>query len=145
VASVAGPLTNPGEIALTRIPCSAPVRHRHPDGVAGLVYLVHPPTDFAPLAALVRSGGRIATTVHAADVDALGDAGVTATNLVAASDPLLVERLGELARAGAIAPRIERIYPLERVTDGFLHIASANARGKLGVAVDRDREVPFDV
>jgi Zinc-binding dehydrogenase len=62
-------------------------------------------------------------------------------DLVAASDPLLIERLGELARAGAIAPRIERVYPLERVTDGFLHIASAKARGKLGVAVDPDSEV----
>jgi NADPH2:quinone reductase len=133
------------EVVDYREDVAAAVRHRHPDGVAGLVYLVHPPTDFASLAALVRSGGRIATTVHAADVDALGAAGVTATNLVAASDPLIIERLGELARAGAIAPRIERVYPLERVTDGFLHIASANARGKLGVAVGLESEVPLDV
>jgi NADPH:quinone reductase len=124
------------EVVDYREDVAAAVRQRHPEGVAGLVYLIHPPTDFASLAMLVRSGGRIATTVHAADVDALGATGVTATNLVAASDPLLIKRLGELARSGAIAPRIERVYPLERVTEGFLHIASAKARGKLGVAVD---------
>jgi NADPH:quinone reductase len=50
-----------------------------------------------------------AVAIKPADVDALGAAGVTATNLVAVSDPLLIERLGELARACAIAPRIERL------------------------------------
>jgi NADPH:quinone reductase-like Zn-dependent oxidoreductase len=115
---------------------AAAIRLKHPDGVAGLIYLLHPPTNFSSIAALVRTGGNIATTVHAADVDALAAEGITAANLVAASDPLFIERLGELARSGVIKPQIECTYPLEGVTEGFLHIAGGTARGKLSVAVE---------
>jgi NADPH2:quinone reductase len=121
---------------------AASIRQLYPAGISGLIYLVHPPSDFSSLASLVQPGGRIATTVHAADVDALGALGVTGTNVVASSDPLIVQRLGELSRTGSLNPRIERVYPLDRVTEGFGHITSAAARGKLGVSVDPTVAVP---
>jgi hypothetical protein len=68
--------------------------------------------------------------------------GVTGTNVVASSDPLIVQRLGELGRTGSLNPWIERVYPLDRVTEGFGHIASAKARGKLGVSLDPTVAVP---
>ncbi|MGH2968473.1 MAG: NADP-dependent oxidoreductase [Solirubrobacteraceae bacterium] len=112
---------------------AAAVRARHPDGIAGLVYLVNPPADFASQAGLVSSGGRVATTVHAADVEALRAAGVTAANIFATADSAVIARLGELARRGALTPRIERTYTLGEITEGFSHMASGRARGKLAV------------
>jgi NADPH:quinone reductase-like Zn-dependent oxidoreductase len=114
---------------------AAAVRERHPDGIAGLVYLVQPPADFASQAELVATGGRVATTVHAADVNALAASGITATNISAAADPALIERLAELAVAGVLTPRIEWIYALDDVPDGFGHIVSGRARGKLAVTI----------
>lgn len=111
------------------------VRARHPDGVAGLVYLVDPPADFASQARLVVTGGRIATTVHAADVEALAASGITATKIIASADAALIERLAELAVSRLLTPRIERTYALEDATDGFGHIATGRARGKLAVEV----------
>jgi hypothetical protein len=96
---------------------------------------VQPPDDFAPQAELVATGGRVATTVHAADVDALAAAGITATNVFAAADPALIERLGELAVSGVLTPRIEWVHTLDDVLDGFGHIASGRVRGKLAVTI----------
>src|ERR1700727_2435060 len=121
---------------------AASIRQLCPAGISGLIYLLHPPTNFSSLASLVQPGGRIATTVHAADVDALGALGVTATNVVASSDPLIVQRLGELSRTGSLDPRLERVYALARVTEGFGHITSATARGKLGVSVEPTVAMP---
>lgn len=114
---------------------AAAVRERHPGGIAGLVYLVQPPADFAPQAELVATGGRVATTVHAADVDALAAAGITATNVSAAADPALIERLGELAVSGVLTPSIEWVHTLDDVLDGFGHIVSGRVRGKLAVTI----------
>jgi NADPH:quinone reductase-like Zn-dependent oxidoreductase len=111
------------------------VRERHPSGIAGLVYLVQPPADFASQAGLVATGGRVATTVHAADVDALAASGITATNISATADAALIERLGELAVSGVLAPRIEWVYTLDDVPDGFGQILSGRVRGKLAVTI----------
>jgi NADPH:quinone reductase-like Zn-dependent oxidoreductase len=119
---------------------SVTVTRAHPGGIDALIYLLQPPHDFPRLAALVRSGGRVATTVHAADVEQLAAAGVTATNVVAAPDPERIAHLGELARSGSLTTRIERTFTLEQIPEGFAHIASGRARGKLAVAIARHHE-----
>jgi NADPH:quinone reductase-like Zn-dependent oxidoreductase len=114
---------------------AAAVRERHPEGITGLIYLVQPPADFAAQAALVARGGRLATTVHAADVEELAASGITATNIVAAADPVLIERLAELAVSGVLTPRIQRTYTLDEVPEAFGHLANGHARGKLAVTI----------
>jgi NADPH:quinone reductase-like Zn-dependent oxidoreductase len=114
---------------------AAAVRERHPDGIAGLVYLVHPPADFAAQAELVATGGRVATTVHAANVEALAASGITATNVFASADPALIERLADLAVSGVLTPRVERTYTLSDLPNRLGDIAAGHARGKLAVTI----------
>ena len=63
------------------------VRRLTPDGLVGLIDGVSRAEAFMPLAALVRSGGRAATTLGAADVEALAERGVTATNIFGTPTP----------------------------------------------------------
>ena len=105
------------------------VRRLTPDGLAGLIDAVSRAEAFGPLAALVRDGGRAATTLGAADVEALAARGVTATNI--AGSPTTEKltrsppgRRGHAARAG---PGHVRARGLR----GRLAAFAAGTRGKL--------------
>lgn len=113
----------------------AEVTARYPGGIDGLVYLVAPPTGFAALAALVGPGGRIATTVHAADAEALAARGVAAVNVRAPDAPELVARLGRLALDGVLSPAIDRVLEAAAIGDGLARLARGRARGKLVVTL----------
>ena len=71
------------------------LRQRYPDGLAALIDFVDRGDDFAAMAALVRDGGHVATTLGAADVDALAARGVTGTNIRGMPTP---ENLGMVGR-----------------------------------------------
>ena len=114
---------------------AAAVTARYPGGIDGLVYLVAPPAGFAALAALVAPGGRIATTVHAADPEALAAGGITAVNVRAPDAPDLVERLGRLAVDGVLAPAVDRVLAAAEIGDGLARLAGGRARGKLIVTI----------
>jgi NADPH:quinone reductase-like Zn-dependent oxidoreductase len=130
---------NPVDVAVTFGALKEMYEHALPitlgPDFAGLVYLVQPPADFASRAEFVAPGGRVATTVCAANVDALAASAITATNIPVAADPALIDRLGELAVSGVLTPRIERTYTLDDVPDGFGDIVSGHARGKLAVTI----------
>jgi NADPH:quinone reductase-like Zn-dependent oxidoreductase len=111
------------------------VTARYPAGLDGLVYLVAPPTGFAALAALVRPGGRIATTVHAADVEALAARGIAAVNVRAPDAPELVALLGRLMVDGVLSPAIDRVLEAAALGDGLTRLATGRARGKLIVTI----------
>jgi NADPH:quinone reductase-like Zn-dependent oxidoreductase len=111
------------------------VTARHPGRIDGLVYLVARPTGFAALAALVRPGGRIATTVHAADPEALAARGITAVNVRAPDDPELVARLGRLTVDGVLFPAIASVLEAPALGDGLARLARERTRGKLIVTI----------
>jgi NADPH2:quinone reductase len=114
---------------------AAAVTARHPGGIDGLVYLVAPPTGFAALAALVGPGGRIATTVHAADAEALAARGIAAVNVRAPDAPELVALLGRLTVEGVLSPAIDRVLEAAALGDGLARLATGRTRGKLIVAL----------
>jgi NADPH:quinone reductase len=114
---------------------AAAVTDRYPGGIDALVYLVAPPTGFAALAALVRPGGRIATTVHAADAEALAARGIAAVNVRAPDAPELVALLGRLAVDGVLSPAIDRVLAAAALGDGLARLARGRARGKLIVTI----------
>jgi NADPH:quinone reductase-like Zn-dependent oxidoreductase len=113
----------------------AAVTARYPGGIDGLVYLVAPPTGFAALAALVVPGGRIATTVHAADVETLGARGITAVNVRAPDAPELVALLGRLAIERVLSPKIDCVFAAAGIDDGLARLAIGQARGKFIVTI----------
>jgi NADPH:quinone reductase len=87
-----------------------------------------------PMAALVRDGGRIATTLGAADVDALAGRGVRATNIMGAPTPEKLVTLAEAAAAGSLRVEVQRTYPLEQA-DEALQAFSGGTLGKLVLVI----------
>ena len=91
------------------------LRERYPDGVAALIDLVDRGDDFAAMAGLVRDGGHVATTLGAADVDALAARGVTATNVRGRPTPEKLAWLADEVAAGRLQVVVQRTFPLAEV------------------------------
>jgi NADPH:quinone reductase len=106
------------------------IRAKHADGVSALIDLVNRDDAFGPMAALVRRGGRIATTLGAADVDALARQGVQATNVMGEPTPDKLATLAEAAAGGSLRVVIQRTYPLEQANEA-LQAFSGGTLGKL--------------
>ena len=88
------------------------IRRLAPDGVAGLIDTVNRGEAFAPLAALVRDGGRAATTLGAADEAALAERGIVATNVRGTPTTEKLTSLAELAAAGTLRVPIQATFAL---------------------------------
>jgi len=106
------------------------VRAKYPDGVTSLIDMVNRDDAFPPMAALVRDGGRIATTLGAADVAALAERGVRATNIMATPTPEKLTTLAEAAAAGSLRVEVHRTFPLDRANEA-LQAFSSGTLGKL--------------
>ena len=106
------------------------VRAKYPDGVSALIDTVDRGDAFGPMAALVRDGGRIATTLGAADVDALAGRQVRATNIMGSPTPEKLMQLAEAAATGSLRVELQRTYPLEQA-NAALQAFSAGTVGKL--------------
>ena len=86
-------------------------------------------------AALVRDGGRIATTLSSADVDALAARHVRATNVMGAPTTEKLGSLAEQAAAGTLRVEIQETYPLAEAPRAFAAFM-AGTRGKLVLTID---------
>ena len=98
----------------TRAPISSPPSASAiPDGIDALIDLVNRGEAFGPVAELVRDGGRIATTLGAADVDALAARGIRATNI--AGDPThdKLAMLAEAVEAGTLTVPVQQTFALD--------------------------------
>ncbi len=110
------------------------IRRLAPDGVAGLIDTVNRGEAFAPLAALVQDGGRAATPLGAADVAALAERGIVATNVRGAPTTETLATLAELAAGGALQVPIQATFPLEDYAMA-VEAFTAGTRGKLVLTV----------
>jgi NADPH:quinone reductase-like Zn-dependent oxidoreductase len=106
------------------------LRARHPGGIDALIDLVNRDEAFGPVADLVRDGGRIATTLGAADVDALATRGVRATNI--AGDPThdKLTTLAEAVAAGTLTVPVQETFALDEAP-AALEAFTAGTRGKI--------------
>jgi NADPH:quinone reductase-like Zn-dependent oxidoreductase len=111
------------------------VRARYPDGLTALIDGVSRDDAFTRLAGLVRGGGRIATTLGAADVGALADRGVRATNIMGAPTPEKLASLATLVGTGTLRIAIQGTFPLAEAS-AALRVFQAGTRGKLVLVVD---------
>lgn len=109
---------------------AAAVRAKHPDGVTALVDLVNREEAFTAIAALVRDGGRIATTLGAADVEALAKRNVRATNIMGSPTPQKLTTLAEAVASGSLRVEVQKTFPLDR-SDEALQAFSGGTLGKL--------------
>src|SRR5215213_7070091 len=112
------------------------VRVAHPGGIETIIDMVSDPKVLRRMAGLVKKGGRIASSVYAADVESLAERGVRATNVGMQPE---ARRLGELARlvdAGEISVQLERTFPLEKAPEALEKSRTGHVRGKIVLLVD---------
>jgi NADPH:quinone reductase-like Zn-dependent oxidoreductase len=110
------------------------VRRLAPNGLVGLVDGVSRGEAFMALAALVRDGGRAATTLGAADIPALAKRGVRATNVMGAPTAEKLAALAEQAASGALQVPIQETFPLADA-DSAIETFSAGTRGKIVLTI----------
>jgi NADPH:quinone reductase-like Zn-dependent oxidoreductase len=110
------------------------IRRLAPNGLDALIDLVNRGEAFAPMAALVRDGGRIATTLGAADVPALAERGVRATNVQGTPTPEKLTDLAAQAASGKLRVPVQRTFPFADAP-AALAAFSAGTRGKLVLTI----------
>jgi NADPH:quinone reductase-like Zn-dependent oxidoreductase len=110
------------------------VRRLAPDGLTALIDGVSRGEAFIALAALVQDGGRAATTLGAADVPALADRGVRATNVMGAPTAEKLAALAEQAASGALQVPIQETYALADAQSAIASF-SAGTRGKIVLTI----------
>ena len=110
------------------------VRSRFPNGIDALIDMVDRDEAFDRMTLLCQPGGRIATTVGAADVDALAARQISATNVMGAPTSEKLSALAEQVAAGRLRVEIERTFPLSDASAAIASFASGK-RGKLVLVV----------
>lgn len=105
------------------------VKATHPNGIDTIIDLVSDRATLAWLSGAVHNGGRIASTVYAADESSLAARGIQATNVSLRDSGFEtathLDDIAHLADAGDIVVAVERTYPLEEAA----HALNANKYG----------------
>jgi NADPH2:quinone reductase len=111
------------------------LRARFPEGIDVLIDLVNrDPAAFAAMASLVRDGGRLATTMGAADVEALAARGVHGTNLMAQPTAEKLAEVAEHVDEGTVRAEVQRTFPLDQAAAATAAFAAGTV-GKLVLTV----------
>jgi NADPH:quinone reductase-like Zn-dependent oxidoreductase len=111
------------------------IRSRYPDGVTALIDLANREDAFTAMAALVQDGGRVASTLGAAEVEALAAVNVRATNIMGAPTAEKLALLAEQVAAGSLRVEIQQTFPLEQAA-AALAAFSAGTVGKIVLTVE---------
>jgi len=112
------------------------VRTTHPDGIGAVIDMVSDPEALSRMAGLVKKGGRIATSVYAADVENLAERSIKATNISMQPGARRLEELSWIVDAGEISVRLERTFPLEKAREALEESRTGHVRGKIVLLVD---------
>jgi len=109
------------------------LRARYPAGIDALIDTINRDEAAAALAALVRDGGRLATTQGTADTEGLATRAVRATNVVASPTPEKLDSLATPAASGDLVVHIQETFALADV-DAALAAFSTGTTGKIVLA-----------
>jgi NADPH2:quinone reductase len=110
------------------------LRERFPDGIDALIDLVNRGEDFERMASHVRDGGRIATTMGAADIDALAARGIRATNVMAMPTVDKLTEVAEHVAKGSVRAEVQATFRLEDA-GAATAVFAAGTVGKLVLTV----------
>jgi NADPH:quinone reductase-like Zn-dependent oxidoreductase len=111
------------------------LQEKHPEGLAGVIDLFNDAQGAAALAAIVRPGGRVVSTIAMGIDQVLADQPVTGQLVQAAVDR--AAELAEMAAAGRIRAEVE-VVPLERAADALDRQMGKQVRGKQVLAIATD-------
>src|ERR687897_2051803 len=107
----------------------------HPDGIEAIIDVVSDPKVLRRMARLVKKGGRIASAVHAANVESLSERGVRATNVGMQPQAGRLEELARMVDAGEISVKLEHTFPLEKAPVALQESRTGHVRGKIVLLV----------
>jgi NADPH:quinone reductase-like Zn-dependent oxidoreductase len=108
----------------------------HPDGIEAIIDVVSDPKVLRRMARLVKKGGRIASSVYAADVEYLSERGVRATNVGMQPEAWRLEELSGMVDAGEISVQLEHTFPLEEAREALEVSRTGHVRGKIVLLLD---------
>jgi NADPH:quinone reductase-like Zn-dependent oxidoreductase len=111
------------------------VRAVQPDGFDCVLDMVSDRSRFARMAALVRPGGRIATTVFVADPPPAQARGVLAINIDLKPSSALLDRLVQETVTRHLRVPVERRVPLSEAPEAIAESRSGRAAGKTVIVV----------
>ena len=112
------------------------VRMTHPGGIEAIIDVVSERDRLGRLAELVKEGGRIASSVYAAEVESLAQRGIKATNVGVHPDARRLEELSRMVGAGELTVRLERALPLEKAPEALEESRTGHVRGKIVLLVN---------
>lgn len=113
---------------------SGQVRAVHPEGVDAVIDLVSRTADGLPVD-LIRKGGKVASTLRAADPQILDADGLTGINVNGGPVREVIAVLAEQVAAGTLKVDVNTVLPLEKAADGLATLASRTARGKIVIKI----------
>jgi NADPH:quinone reductase-like Zn-dependent oxidoreductase len=113
----------------------AAVRAAHPDGVDALIVAVHLGEEFGPTAALVKEGGKIASTVGGADEEAFASRRITAANVLGQADPDPYAEVLRMAAEGSISVPIRRTFAFDELPQALGLVGKERSRGKVAIRI----------
>jgi NADPH:quinone reductase-like Zn-dependent oxidoreductase len=107
----------------------------HPDGIEAIIDVVSAPDVLSRRARLLKKGGRLASSVYAADTESLAERSIRATNVGMQPDAKRLAELARLVDAGEISVRLERAFALEEAPEALEESRTGHTRGKLVLLV----------
>ena len=112
------------------------VRESHPGGVDGLIDLASDGATLAALADVVSDGGKVASSLSAADVDALAERNIAATNLATYPNAETLATLVGYVVDGTLEIPVRDVYRLDDCADGLGRFLDGSVRGKMAVSFE---------
>ena len=110
------------------------VRASFPEGIDGVLDFAGRPELVAAMADLVHSGGRVVSTIGAADHDELAKRGIEGINANRAGSERLTELAGLVENGRLRAPKLN-VYPLDRAAAALAEQAERHVPGKIVIAI----------
>ena len=107
-----------------------------PGGIEAIIDVVSERDALSRIAGLLKEGGRLASSVYAADVERLAQGGIKATNVGVHPDARRLEELSRMVDAGELTVRLERTFPLECAPEALDESRTGHVRGKIVLLVD---------
>jgi NADPH:quinone reductase-like Zn-dependent oxidoreductase len=83
------------------------------------------------ISTLVNEGGRLASSVYAADVEGLTRRGIGATNVSMQPESRRLDKLSRMVDSGELSVRLDRTFPLEKAPQALEEMRTGHIRGKI--------------
>src|SRR5215211_1329906 len=112
------------------------VRMAHPGGIDAVIDVVSDRETLGRISTLLNEGGRLASSVYAADVEELARRGIGATNVSMQPDARRLAELSRMVDAGELSARLDRTFPLEKAPEALEERRTGHVRGKIVLLID---------